>query len=65
MESKRFFFVVQVMVSSVSPVPGEMIQFDEHIFSNGLVQPPTSNGIPIDWGHAVQPWFTKWETNQH
>ena len=24
------------------PFLGEMIQFDEHIFSNGLVQPPTS-----------------------
>ena len=24
-----------------SPLPGEMIQFDEHIFSNGL-KPPTS-----------------------
>ena len=24
-----------------SPLPGEMIQFDEHIFSDGLVQPPT------------------------
>ena len=39
MESKRFFFVVQVMVSiivlSVSPVPGEMIQFDERIFQMG------------------------------
>ena len=22
------------------PLPGEMIQFDNHIFSNGLVQPP-------------------------
>ena len=24
-----------------TPNLGEMIQFDEHIFSNGLVQPPT------------------------
>ena len=24
-----------------SPIPGEMIQFDEHIFPDGLVQPPT------------------------
>ncbi len=24
------------------PKIGEMIQFDEHIFSDGLVQPPTS-----------------------
>ena len=25
------------------PLLGDMIQFDEHIFSNGLVQPPTSS----------------------
>ena len=25
-----------------SPLPGEMIKFDDHIFSDGLVQPPTS-----------------------
>ena len=25
-----------------TPVPAEMIQFDEHIFTDGLVQPPTS-----------------------
>ena len=25
-----------------TPNPGEMIQFDEHIFQMGLVQPPTS-----------------------
>jgi len=24
-----------------TPIPGEMIQSDEHIFSDGLVQPPT------------------------
>ena len=24
-------------------LPGEMIQFDEHIFRNGLVQPPTTS----------------------
>ena len=37
------------------PLPGEMIQFDEHIFSKGLVQPPTrwdfqgppNNGTPL------------------
>ena len=28
---------------SFLPIPGEMIQFDEHNFSNGLVQPPTSS----------------------
>ena len=26
------------------PLPGEMIQFDEHIFENGL-KPPTSVGL--------------------
>ena len=25
-----------------TPIPGEMIQFDEHIVSDGMVQPPTS-----------------------
>ena len=28
-----------------SPLLGEMIQFDEHIFQMGLVQPPTSFGV--------------------
>ena len=27
------------------PIPGEMIQFDQVFFSNGLVQPPTSQGF--------------------
>ena len=29
----------------ILPLFGEDSQFDEHIFSNGLVQPPTSQGI--------------------
>jgi len=28
-----------------SPLPGEMIQFDEHMFSDGLVQPPTRSSF--------------------
>ena len=28
-----------------SSLPGEMIQFDDHIFHNGLVQPPTSRDM--------------------
>ena len=32
------------------PLPGEMIQFDEHIFSNGLkLKPPTS----LDWNPEI------------
>ena len=29
-------------VSIFIPIPGEMIHFDEHVFPDGLVQPPTS-----------------------
>ena len=29
-----------------TPKIGEMIQLDEHIFPNGLVQPPTSHNLP-------------------
>ena len=65
MESKRFVFVVQVMVSSVSAVPGEMIQFDEHIFQMGWFNHQIETTYTYRLGHAVQPWFTKWETNQH
>ena len=39
---------VMEVVSNIclfSPLPGEMMNFDEHIFSNGLVQPPTSKII--------------------
>ena len=34
-----------------TPIPGEMIQFDEHIFSDGLVQPP-----PSCWFEYVSPF---------
>ena len=34
-----------------TPNPGEMIQFDEHIFSTGLVQPPTNDHLG-ECGHG-------------
>jgi len=44
-----------------TPIPGEMIQFDGAYFSNGLVQPPTSEtGVTFakDWiGHVE--WIVK------
>ena len=30
-----------------SPLLGEMIQFDQHIFSDGLVQPPTRYHVSV------------------
>ena len=37
-----------------TPIPGEMIQFHGHIFSNGLVQPPTRNDLrAIPWQVAA------------
>ena len=38
----------------LTPLFGEMIQFDDHIFSDGLVQPPT---IVIDL-HVLPPFFS-------
>ena len=35
------------------PIPGEMIQFDEHIFQMGLVQPPTSQ----PYSSIFQAWW--------
>ena len=37
MATQRFFMF--------TPKIGKMIQFDDHIFQLGLLQPPTSNGI--------------------
>ena len=38
----RFPQVINIYTYNFHPDPWGMIQFHEHIFSNGLVQPPTS-----------------------
>ena len=35
-----------------TPKPGEMVQFDDHIFSNGLKPPTSQRGIP-DWFRTI------------
>ena len=35
------------------PKIGEMIQFDEHIFSHGLVQPPTSTWMSQEGSNSM------------
>ena len=40
-----------------SPLPGEMVQLDEHIFQNGLVQPPLSFGLCRDHLDVCHPFW--------
>ncbi len=40
------------------PLDWEMIQFDKHIFQNGLVQPPTTpRSFPIEIPNSFSPFF--------
>ena len=46
-----------MVVSNISfiftPILGEMMQFDEHIFQMGLVQPPTRWGVSQNVGSII------------
>ena len=56
----------RVVVSNIvyfHPYLGEMIQFDDHIFHNGLVQPPTRISLH-PWGVFVLFWSEKLQAFQ-